>query len=237
MDDPFFAKIIQDGLPDSDLAALGSAYRSVVQIEAQVDLIGADHAGTQLHVLLGGWACKYRLMADGRRQLLRIHLPGEICDVEAICGAPSSEVLALTDCRLATISLDWIRALADERPAVRALLWSFIAEETAAMAEQLVSLGRRTARERTAFFLCELLDRLQALGEASGNSFRLPMTQVDIGDYLGLSTVHINRTLQDLKNEGLIQHGGRTFTVCDRDELERFAGYIPSRTRSRHAKS
>ena len=131
--------------------------------------------------------------------------------------------------------LDAVRALVDERPAIRALLWALTAGEATVMAEQLVNLGRRTARERTAFFLCNLLDRLETLGEASNDSFRLPMTQVDMGDHLGLSTVHINRTLQELRKERLIQHSGRVVKVCNRDELERFAGYDRGRARVEHA--
>ena len=180
----------------------------------------------QIHILVKGWACKYRLMADGRRQILQIHLPGEICDLDKVCTDELAfGVLALTDCRVATVSLDWLKRSVEERPALRDLLWSLTVLENAMMCEHVVSLGRRSARERTAYLLCDLLERLDALGEVLDGSFRLPMTQVDMGDYLGLSTVHINRTLQDLKAEGLVVNSGRTYTVRDREALKRVASF------------
>ncbi len=234
--DPFLATLVRRGVPDADVAALSSNYRGFVDVGSQSDIIADEASSNQLHILLKGWACKYRLMADGRRQILQIHLPGEVCDVDKICNDHLSfGVFALTDCRVATIPLDWIRKAADERQALRDLLWSLLQSEYATMTEHVVSLGRRSARERTAYVFCDLLHRLRALNEGLDGSFRLPLTQVDIGDYLGLSTVHINRTLQDLKGERLIQNGGRTYTVIDVEGLERVAGYARYRQYGQNA--
>ena len=226
MGDPFLTKIMRDGLSKDDLAFLGDSYRGVSQVNAQADIASQKPGSKQVHILLEGWAYKYRLVADGRRQILRIHLPGEICDLDKIFNDdPGFGVQAVSDCRVAAISLDWIKRAVAERPAIRDLLWSLTVLENIAMSEQVVSLGRRTARERAAFLLCDILDRLQALGQALDGSFRLPITQVDMGDHLGLSTVHINRTLQDLKSERLIQNTGRTYRICDRYGLERVANF------------
>ena len=232
--DPFLARLVRREIPEDDVAALGGSYRAFFDVNAQSDIIAGEASSKQLHVLIKGWACKYRLMADGRRQILQIHLPGEICDLDKICvdDVPFG-VLALTECRIATIRLDWIRKAADERAALTKLFWSLLQADNATMTEHVVSLGRRSARERTAYVLCDLLHRLQALNEGLDGKFRLPLTQVDIGDHLGLSTVHINRTLQDLKSERLIQNGGRTYTVVDFEGLERVAGYVSYRQRSR----
>ena len=226
MNDPFLTRLMREGASEIDLAFIAENYRNVVNVEAQSDISGRGASAKQIHVLLDGWACKYRLMADGRRQILRIHLPGEICDLDKICRDDVSfGVLALSECRIATISLDWIKKAIEDRPAIRDLLWSLTVFESVAMTEQVVSLGRRSARERTAYLLCDLLQRLQALGQADDGSFRLPLTQVDMGDHLGLSTVHVNRTLQDLKSERLIQNGGRTYRICDREGLERLGQF------------
>ena len=226
MQDPFLAKIMRDGLSPEDLSFLGESYRGILQVGAQTDFFGEDPPIKHIHVLLEGWAYKYKLLADGRRQILRVHLPGEICDLEKVfCDDPAFGVMAVSDCRVATISFDWIKQAVSERPAIRDLFWSMTAFESMTMNEQVVSLGRRTARERAAFLLCDLVERLQALGQALDGSFRLPLTQIDLGDHLGLSTVHMNRVLQELKGDRLIQSSGRTYTICNRAGLEQIANY------------
>ena len=234
MSDPFLAKIVRYGLAEADVAAFGNAYRATFEVGSHADIIDGGAKSKQIHILVKGWACKYRLMADGRRQILQIHLPGEICDLDKLCASDVAfGVLALTDCRVATISLDWLRRSVDERRPLRDLLWSLTVLENTMTSEHIVSLGRRSARERTAYFLCDLLERLEALGHVLDGGFRLPMTQVDMGDYLGLSTVHINRTLQDLKAEGLVGNSGRAYTIRDRDALKRVAGFAGRGTEGR----
>ena len=235
MPDPFLARIIRDGLSHEDLSFVGESYGGVLHVEPQADFSNEDLSRKHIHVLLEGWAYKYKLLADGRRQILRVHLPGEICDLETIFSDdPAFGLMAVSECRVATISYDWIKHAIGERPAIRNLFWSMAAFESMTMNEQVVSLGRRTARERAAFFLCDLVERLQALGQALDGSFRLPLTQMDMGDHLGLSTVHMNRTLQDLKSNRLIQNSGRTYTICNRGALEQLASY-PKHPASREA--
>ena len=205
---------------------MGESYDGIFQVRPQADFCSKEAATKHIHVLLEGWAYKYKLLADGRRQILRVHLPGEICDLEKIFNDdPAFGVTAVSECRVAMISFDWIKQAVGDRPAIRNLFWSMTAYESMTMNEQVVSLGRRTARERAAFFLCDLIERLQALGQALDGRFRLPLTQMDLGDHLGLSTVHMNRTLQDLKSDHLIQNCGRTYTICNRDALEQLASY------------
>ncbi len=93
------------------------------------------------------------------------------------------------------------------------------------MTEQIVALGRRTSRQRIAYFLCDLLERLQAVGLAEDDCFRAPLTQTDLADALGLGTVHVNRTLQALREDGLVEMRGRTFRVSRRAEMKRAASY------------
>lgn len=225
MTDPFIEKTLRDGASGVDLDLISENYRNISSVGALSDICAREADGRHMHVLLEGWACKYRLMNDGRRQILSIHLPGEICDLDRICCDAGFGVLALTECRVATVSLDWLRRTMAERPQLRETFMMLLTRESLAAAEHVVSLGRRSARERAAYLLCDLLSRLQALGTALDNSFRLPLTQVDMGDHLGLSTVHVNRTLQDLKSERLIQSGGRTYKICNREGLERLAHF------------
>lgn len=219
----------RDGEYEADVALISDNYRGVATVAAQSDICARDDSTRQIRLLLEGWACKYRLMGDGRRQILCIHLPGEVVDLEKVGDhAASFGVLALTECRVAAVSTDWLAQASEQRSSMRNLLLALMRAENVAKAEQIVSLGRRSARERTAYLMCDLLARLQVLGLARDGCFRLPLTQVDMGDHLGLSTVHVNRTLQDLRSERLIESSGRSYKVCNRDRLERLAHFQAS---------
>ena len=224
MADPFLAKVQCYGLSDSDFAAIASNYHSVMNIHSHSDILNCETPPNHLAVLLEGWACKYQIMRNGGRQIISIHLPGEICNFDSLFRPDlQSSVSTLSDCRVATFSIDWLRKAIDERPRVRDLFWSMVVDENVAITDRIVSLGGRSSRQRVAHFLLDLLTRMEALGQAPQGTLRLPLTQEDIGDALGLSTVHVNRTLQALRDEGLIASKGRTYTIRDRNRLQALA--------------
>ena len=174
-----------------------------------------------LHVLQHGWACKYKLLTDGRRQITSFHLPGEILDLDRITRTDVPfNILALSECRVARLPLEMIRTAVAGRPAIRNWLWALTTRENTSLFEQIVSLGRRSARERLAYLLHDLLDRLANLGDAKDGTFMSYVTQAEMADALGLSTVHLNRTLQGLKADRLIEVRGRTYTVRDPKALQ-----------------
>lgn len=212
--DPFILKTKQFGLPDEDLASLAGSFVSVYDVLPRVDIAVPGRPTGSVHILIEGWASKYSMMSDGRRQILAFHLPGDVCDLDQLFGPNATlGVAALSDCKVATLSIDWLDQARKSTPAIRDLLWSLFAREHRALTEQIMALGRRTSRQRIAYFLCDLLDRLQAIGLASDSGFRLPLTQNDMADALGLSTVHVNRTLQGLREDGLIEMRGRMLRI------------------------
>ncbi len=226
MHDPFSLKMKQLGIPAEDLASFGGVNGRTCNVVARADIAVSGRSTGNVHILVDGWASKYKMMCDGRRQILAFRLPGDICDLERLFEAETSVgVTALTDCKVAAVSTEWLIEARNSRPAVRDLLWSLLAREHATMTEQIVALGRRTSRQRIAYFLCDLLERLQAVGLAEDDCFRAPLTQTDMADALGLSTVHVNRTLQALREDGLIEMRGRNFRVSRRAELKRAASY------------
>lgn len=225
-DERFRAKLARHALPPDDADLLMElALRSVFGVAPRSEIIAESADDGCLHVLLSGWACKYRLLPDGRRQVGPILLSGDICDLDAIGGGgPALGVLALSECRVAALRREVIAPAMKERPAVAGYLMALLVAENTAMVRQIVNLGRRSARERTADLLCDLLGRLQENGEALDNRIRCALTQTDMADHLGLSAVHTNRALKELKSSGLLAGRGSLYVVRDLDGLRTVAG-------------
>lgn len=182
----------------------------------------------RVRLLVSGWAAHVRDLPDGRRQIVRLLIPGDLCGaLRPEAGHNTCTVVALTRARVADMG-NIVRALDPENPA-HARLGALIAVATAGEAEalvtQVVRLGRMSAYERTAHLLLELFDRLSAAGLAQGRRMPFPLTQDNLADALGLSIVHVNRTLQQLRREGLIEYRASAVTLLDRDQLAEICGY------------
>ena len=181
------------------------------------------------HILLDGHTCRYRLLSDGRRQITAILMPGDICDLEAVMrGRADYSVGALTRCVLGEIPTERVAISAGSDPEMTQALWRRLLRDQAIAREWLVGMGQRTALERVAYLLCELRFRLEGVGMASGAEFEMPLTQVELADALGLSPVHINRTLRELRTTGLIRLATGTLTILDISVLELVAGFDPA---------
>ena len=210
-------------LPEDDLSFFEDSLEGPFIVDPRADVFRAAEV-PYMHLLQDGWACKYKLLTDGRRQITSFHLPGEVVDLDRITRIDVPfNILALSECRFARIPIDRVQKAVDERPAIRELLWKLTTHENCSLFEQIVSLGRRSARERLAFLLHDLLVRLQELGGAQDGTFVSYVTQAEMADALGLSTVHLNRTLQGLKADRLIEVHGRTYTIRDPKALQAVA--------------
>lgn len=177
-------------------------------------LIREGEKATTCAVIVDGFAYRQKLAGDGARQILAIHLPGEVLDFQNLFLTHSDHnVQALTLLDLAVIPMPALRELVQARPAIAAAVCHNILVAAAISREWLLNNGRRNARTRLAHLLCEFATRLDAqeLGSATG-SYELPMTQEQIGDALGLTSVHINRSLRALERDGLIERHGRMVT-------------------------
>ena len=223
---PFYNMIIRRGLGRDDADYLcDTALRATTRVEARSDIVDQRKRSDNIYILLEGWACAYCLLKDGRRQIFVILLGGDICNLDALTsGHLTFGVLALTSCRVAYVARDALARAMEDRPTIRELLVAMLVSENRALIDQVVNLGRRSARERTAFLLCDLLARLQDNGEARDGRIRCPLTQADMADHLGLSTVHTNRALKDLRARGLVAGRGNLYIVADRPGLLDAAG-------------
>lgn len=175
----------------------------------------------RLHLVLDGWAARVRLLPDGRRHLYPI-LPGEICDVDGLHTRHSDyAVVALTACRIASADRRAVLALDRAHPQLARLLSWLAVTDNLRFADLSMSLACHSARERLGRFLCEVRMRLEIAGKPQRDGVDLPVTQEVIGDTLGLTPVHVNRTFRLLRDDRLIHVVGRRLTVPDWAALAR----------------
>ena len=181
------------------------------------------------HVLLDGHSCRYRMLSDGRRQITAVLIPGDVCDLQAILrGRADFNVGTLTACTFGEIPAEGLSPLDEVEPETRDALVRQLLRDEAIAREWLVGLGRRTALERVAHLFCELWLRLCGVGLARDNGYDLKIRQGELADALGLSTVHVNRVLQNLRRTGLIRWAEGSLAIGDFSALARLAEFEPS---------
>ncbi|RXD07450.1 Crp/Fnr family transcriptional regulator [Sphingomonas sp. UV9] len=181
-----------------------------------------DRCGT----LVSGLAYRHKISVEGLRQIVSIHIPGEVYDLQQLhLATADNNVQALTRCEVVTISHKALRRLAAEHPSIaHALIVTTIVELSIAR-EWMLGIGRRDARTRIAHLLCEFAFRLDKHGLPPGQAYELPMTQEQLADALGLTAVHVNRILKGLVSDGLIVHSKRGVTIPDWEVLVAEAGF------------
>jgi CRP-like cAMP-binding protein len=170
-----------------------------------------------------GWACQLRVLPDGRRQIISFFLPGDSIGLdEAHSSFAQPTILALTDLRLLSAAkiAEAISRGDETLPNILRACRTEVISRQAQLLDHVVRLGRLTALERMAHLLLELLGRAESAGLAHEGRFALPMTQLQLGEALGLSLVHINRTMQQLRRDRLIELKPGRVTILDRERLE-----------------
>lgn len=202
------------------------ALRRAIMIRPMVPGHREVEADSCAAFLLQGLASRVRLLADGRRQLTGFIVPGDLCDHGFLSGRKSStRIFTLTDSVIAEVRMPAFIDLCDEHPDVlRALLRCF-AIESAVTEERIVSLGLRTAMERLGHLFCEISQRLDDIGLVNDHAFDFQVTQAELGEGLGISAVHVNRTLQRLRRENFVTARGGRIQILDGAGLRDMAGY------------
>ncbi|MFC0204014.1 Crp/Fnr family transcriptional regulator [Novosphingobium soli] len=168
-----------------------------------------------------GWACRYCLLADGRRQITALFLPGDYCEPQwLLAGRSDLPVIALTEVKVTEMPLAGIHAKPGD--GVMKLL-AGVVKTLNRQTDWIVSLGRKSATERVGSLLSELYARLREINRVMGDRCTIPLTQQDIADIVGLTPVHVNRVLGDLRQRGLVQFSGKTLVVPHPEELSMVA--------------
>jgi CRP-like cAMP-binding protein len=221
-DHPFVTKLNRSiPLEDADIAALDRLLSRKTVVKKAKDLIVEGYEYKALHVVEKGFAIRYKLLHSGKRQIVNVVLPGDLIGFPACFYEYAVfSVTAVGDMSLHHVPLDAFADLCMSRPNIATALVWFAAREAAIYAEHIIDTGRREPLERLAHFLLEMLNRLQAVGCASENSFEMPLSQEGIGDVVGLSGPHVNRMLAELRNQGLIAVHGHKVTVLDMAALQ-----------------
>jgi CRP-like cAMP-binding protein len=212
-----YTKLSQDNRASID----GVSRKTTREIGARRDLIREGDRPKSVFLIVEGWACRYKQLADGRRQIVSVFLPGDVCDMNVyILKEMDHSIGCITRVKVCEIGREDFERLMHDHPRItQALFWDELVT-IAVQREWTLNLGQRTAYERLSHLFVELFLRLEAVGLTQGKSCDFPMTQVDIADASGLTAVHVNRTLQELRREGLIELQGRRLTIPDLEALK-----------------
>jgi CRP-like cAMP-binding protein len=213
-------------LTADETAALFDLQSAARNVGRGQEIISEGRRCTTLFMLTEGIAIRYRILRDGQRQILDLLLPGDFAGLRS-CFFESAlySVKTLTKAVIAPVPLARLIALFESHPQLAAKLFWSASCETAICAEHLIAVGRRSALERVAHFLLELLTRLQIAGLADERSFRLPLTQEVIGDVLGLSIPYVNRVLHQLRDSGLVRISEQLVVIENIEELVALADF------------
>jgi len=180
-------------------------------------------------LLLGGYACRQKTSRNGNRQIVSFHMTGDLLDLQHLMlPVADHSIQAITDLSVACVSTAALRALARERPAIGEGFWRDTLIDASIYREWVLNIGQRDAKSRIAHMLCEFAVRREAAGLGAPERFDLPMTQQQIADATGLTPVHVNRMLQTLGAEGVIDRDGRRVSIVDWERMRRVADFEPA---------
>jgi CRP-like cAMP-binding protein len=219
----------RDRLSGDEKQALEHAVGRVEEFPRDTDIVRQHARPTESALLVEGLASRYTILADGGRQISAVHINGDFVDLHCfLIKTMDHGVAALTPCRVAFVPHERLAFITEQHPHLGRMLWLSTLIDAAIFRQWLVSMGRRSALGQVAHFFCEHLVRHQITGTADDRSFPLPITQAELGDALGLSVVHVNRMVQELRMDGLIAWQEGRVTILDFDRLANTAEFDPT---------
>ena len=214
-------------LEQSDRDALLGLPHRVEVVEPSIYIVREGERPQRSCLLLSGFAYRQKITAEGGRQIVSVHIPGDFVDLQgALLDVSDHNVQALTRCEVAFVPREALQSLIANNPRLAAALWIDTLVDASIFREWVVNVGRRDARGRIAHLLCELARRLKAAGLVSTYSFELPMTQEQLADATGLTPVHVNRVLKQLEQDGLIERVRRLVHIRQWDSLRSVGGFV-----------
>ena len=203
---PFLRKIMRrDKLGVEEQTAIVAAADERLDYAPGQDLVMEGQRPYRSMLVTTGFTCRYRMLADGERQVTAIHIAGDFVDLHSfLLKEMDHSVGALTACSVITFPHERLVKVTERYPHLTRMLWLLTLLDGAIHREWLVGMGRLSAAQRTGHLICEIYARLRAVGQAEDHSFAFPITQAAMADAVGISTVHINRVLQELRQDDLI---------------------------------
>jgi len=227
--DAFFRKLERRDVVSADeRQALIDAAGPVLEVRAGADVVREGERPERSQLVISGFTTRYRVLSDGQRQITAIHVPGDFVDLHSfVLKEMDHSVGALSDCRIITFPHPALTAITERFPHLTRLLWLMTLLDSAIHREWIVAMGRRSAPGQLAHLVCELYVRLGVVGLVENDSFKLPLTQMELADALGISAVHVNRVLQELRGESLLTWQNQVIRILDWPRLQERAEFDP----------
>ena len=216
-------------LSTDDKAAIARLSKTARVVAPRRDVIREGENPRFIHLMIDGWACRYKTLPDGRRQIVAFFVPGDFCDLNVyVLKAMDHSIGAITRLSVADIDREEMDQLTADYPRVTQALWWEALVNAAIQREWTLNIGQRTAYERIGHLLIELYLRLKTVGLTHNGTCDFPLTQNDLADATGLTAVHVNRTLQEIRRDGLLELERRRLTIPDLQRLMDAAMFNPN---------
>jgi CRP-like cAMP-binding protein len=212
-------------LSTDEKSLLRAALSDIRSVGLRKDILREGDKPTHVHLLVSGWCCRYNIVADGARQITAFLLQGDVCNSPVTLSRRMNHSIAtLTPAKIASITPSDMDDLLS-RPSIARALWLANLADANTLRAWIINIGRRDAAGRVAHLLCELFVRHRTAGSARLDGFDFPLTQVEIGDALGLTPVHVNRVMRHLREAGLISIKNRSVDILDLSRLEKASNF------------
>ncbi|MDA9511273.1 Crp/Fnr family transcriptional regulator [Bradyrhizobium sp. CCBAU 11386] len=207
---------ISSGISEEDVREIEALPIAVRQYPAETPVVSDGERATECCLIVEGFCARSKTIASGKRQILSLHIPGEIPDLMSLfLHVMDHELSTLTPCTLGFISHDTLRRLHQRRPVVAEMFWRDTLIDAAMFREWIVNVGQRPAPARLAHVMIELRERLRVIGRVDDCNFEMPLTQEQIGEALGITAVHANRVIKQLRQDGIVEFQRGRVTVLD----------------------
>ncbi len=214
-------------LTEAERDAILQAKQSERRLKAGDVLVAEGGESNSLYVMRQGWLHSSTRLSNGGRQILRFHYAGDLIGTSSMAWSQAAATLtAVSDCLIIELPKTELGLLFRAQPRIAGLLYAIAAAESVAMSDRLTMIGRMGASDRLARLLLDIMARLRVTAGGIVDSFDLPLTQTDIGDALGLTKVHVNRTIRALEKAGVIERTGRRVKIVDEAGLIAATGFI-----------
>jgi CRP-like cAMP-binding protein len=216
-------------LTDDERQALESLPMQMAAIKANQDIVRMGDAPSRSCLMLSGFACTYKISVKGRRQIVSFAIAGDIPDLQSLhLKVLDNSVSTISPCSVGFVTHGDLHGLCTRYPRIAAALWRHTLIEASIFREWVMNVGQREAYQRMAHVLCELVTRLRTVGLVEDHACDLPITQVEFADAIGVTPVHVNRVLQAMRADGLIELSGERLNIPDWEKLKEVGEFDPT---------
>lgn len=220
---------VRDALSPAEQAAIRAAAGKVERHSAHSAIVVENTPQTASRLLAKGFVARSKMLPDGARQITALHVAGDFVDLHSFTlKRLDHDITALTPAEVIVFPHDNLRRISETEPHLTRMLWLSTLIDAATHREWLANAGRKSALQHVASLICEMMIRQQVVGLADGATMPFPITQIDLADACGLSPVHVNRVVQELRETGLIEWRARRLKVLDVKALAELALFDPA---------